>query len=80
MRSGGKTGITFLFDCGFTFALPVPVAYVLANFTDMPILPFYAIVQALDVVKCIAGMILIKNGFWLNNMVEEKEDAAVAEE
>ena len=72
MRSGGKTFITFLFDCGFTFVCPVPVAFVLAHFTGIAIVPMYIIVQSLDLIKCIAGMILIRNGFWLNNMVEEK--------
>ena len=76
MRSGGKTVITFLFDCGFTFVAPVPVAFVLANFTGMPIVPLYIIVQSLDLIKCVAGMILIANGFWLNNMVEENDAPA----
>ena len=77
MRSGGKTFVTFLFDCGFTFVCPVPVAFVLANFTGMPILPMYIIVQSLDIIKCIAGAILIGNGFWLNNMVEEDAPAEI---
>ena len=77
MRSGGKTIITFFFDCGFTYVCPVPVAFVLSRFTALPIVPMYIVVQSLDFIKCVVGAILIKRGTWLNNMVGEKEDAPI---
>lgn len=69
MRSGGKTGITFVFDSGFMWAVSVPLAFVIANYTALPILPFYAVVQALNIIKCIVGYIFIKKGYWINRVV-----------
>lgn len=75
LRSGGKTLITFLFDSFFVCVVSVPVAYVLSRFTSIPIIPLYIAVQALDLIKCILGYILIKKGIWIHNIVETKEGA-----
>ena len=60
LRSGGRTGVTILFDCGYTWFLCVPVAAILSYLTATPIVPLYAIVQALTLIKCFAGGILVK--------------------
>lgn len=70
IRSGGRTFITFLFDSAFTWGVSVPVAYVLANFTALPIVILYLLVQSLEFVKCIVGFILIKKGVWVRNLVQ----------
>ncbi len=77
LRSGGKTIITFLFDCGFSWGISVPLAYCLANFTDMTIIPLYLCCQCVEAVKCIIGLILIKKGVWLSNIVSDKKEAEV---
>lgn len=69
LRSGGKTLVTFLFDSVFTWVCCVPVALLLVNFTALPILTIYAIVQALDFIKVTIGYILIKKGVWISNIV-----------
>lgn len=69
LRSGGKTLVTFLFDSVFTWVCSVPVAFVLCNFTEIPILAVYAIVQALDFIKVTIGYILIRKGVWISNIV-----------
>lgn len=71
LRSGGKTIITFIFDCGFSWLISVPLAFCLANFTALPIIPLYLIVQSIESVKCVVGLILIKKGVWLSNIVSE---------
>lgn len=71
LRAGGKTGITFLFDSGFMWAVVVPVAFVLSRFTTMPILPLYACCQLTDIIKCLIGFILVKKGVWVNNIVSD---------
>ena len=73
MRAGGKTVITMLFDCGFSWCVLLPLAYVLTRFTAMPIVPVFACVQAFDAVKCSIGLVLVKRGLWINNMVRETE-------
>lgn len=72
LRSGGKTLITFGFDCGFTWGVSVPLAFVLSRFTDMPIIAMYLCVQLVEVVKCCVGGFLVKKGVWINNIVEDK--------
>lgn len=72
LRSGGKTMITFLFDSGFVWGVSIPVAFCLSRFTDMPILPLYAICQALDLIKCVVGFILVKKGVWIQNLTAKE--------
>lgn len=71
LRSGGRTVITFLFDSVFTCVCCVPVAFVLSNFTSLPILPIYAAVQALDLIKILIGYVMIRKGVWIANLVEK---------
>lgn len=73
MRSGGKTLVTFLFDSFFVCVVSVPVAYLLTKLTSIPIVPLYAIVNGLDILKCIIGFILIKKGVWIQNLVVKQE-------
>ena len=68
LRAGGKTVITFLFDSCFMWVFCVPLAYCLSRFTDLPILPLYAICQATDFIKCVIGAIMLKQGKWIQNL------------
>ncbi|MBE7056017.1 MAG: MATE family efflux transporter [Ruminococcaceae bacterium] len=72
LRSGGKTIITFLFDSIFTWCICVPTAYLLVHFTGLNILAVYAIVQGIEIIKGCVGLILIKKGVWINNIVNNK--------
>ena len=69
LRSGGKTIITFLFDSGFIWVLCIPVAWVLAYHTAVPILPMVIVIQSLDLIKCVLGFFLVKSRKWVNNIV-----------
>lgn len=71
LRSGGKTIITFFFDSVFICCISVPVAFVLAHYTEIPIIAMFALVQSIDLIKCVIGFILVKKGVWLQNMVAE---------
>lgn len=68
MRSGGKTGITFFFDCGVLWLLTIPVSILLTRFTDWPILAVYACCQGLDILKCFIGYFFLKKGTWIQNL------------
>lgn len=70
LRSGGKTVITFFFDCGFSWLVSVPLAYCLATFTTLDIVLIYFIVQSAELIKCVIGAVLIKRGVWLSNIVK----------
>ncbi len=69
IRSGGKTVITFLFDCGFMWAVSVPLAFFLCRFTSLPVILIYAVLQFADVGKLAIGLAMLKNGFWAKNII-----------
>lgn len=69
LRAGGKTLITFLFDCVYTWVVCVACAYWLAYFTNADILVIYFAVQVVDVIKCIIGFVLVRRGVWIQNIV-----------
>lgn len=74
IRTGGKTFITFLFDSVYVWVVTVPVAFCLSRYTDISIIPIYFVCQAVDIVKCIIGGVLLKAGIWLNNIVDEAKE------
>ena len=52
--------------------LMIPVAFVLVNFTSLSIMTIYPIVQLLIIINYVAGVILVKKGVWIKNIVEDK--------
>lgn len=71
LRSGGKTLITFLFDSGYVWVVNVVVAMVLIRFTALDIITVYIIVQIVNAIRCALGIIFIKRGSWIRNIVED---------
>lgn len=69
IRAGGKTFITFLFDSAFMMVVAVPVAYVLTRFTALDIVWVFAIVEGTAAIKVAIGIILLKSGIWMQNIV-----------
>ena len=69
LRSGGEALITFIFDSGFVWVVAVPTAFVLSRFTDIPILPLYAVCQGINIIKCSIGLYFVKKGKWIKNIV-----------
>lgn len=72
LRSGGKTVLTFLFDSVFMLCVNFPVAFLLAKFTAMPIVPLYACTLSVDIIKDIVGIILVRSGKWMQNIVNNE--------
>lgn len=70
IRSGGKTYITFLFDSVFEWIVCVPVAFVIASYTNMHIFFLFFIVQMMVFIKAIIGGILVSKGIWVNNLTD----------
>ena len=68
LRSGGQALVTFLFDSCFVWGLCVPLAYCLSRFTGIPILTLYCIVQATELIKCLLGGYMIRQGKWIQNL------------
>jgi len=68
LRSGGQTMITFLFDSCYVWGVCIPIAFCLSRFTDMPIIPLFAVCQSTDFLKCFIGARMIKQGKWIQNL------------
>ena len=73
MRSGGKMMTTFIFDCGFTWCGNVAIAFILTRFTAIPFLYLFAIMQGIAIIKAFVGIIFIRSGFWVKNIIEEQK-------
>ena len=71
LRSGGKTGVTFILDSVYTWLIVIPVAYCLSHFTNWSIVPVFFCVQSMEFVKAIIGFFMVKSNVWLNTIVKD---------
>ena len=69
LRSGGQAFITFLFDSVYTWAVNVPLAFCLIQYTDLPIVAVFAACHFVNIIKCFLGMWLVKKGKWIKTIV-----------
>ncbi len=69
LRSGGKTVTTILFDSCFMWGVSVVSAFLLSNYTALPILTIYLICQSLNLIKCVIGGVLVNRGIWIKKLV-----------
>lgn len=69
LRSGGRTGVTFVFDSVFMWCLVVPLAYILSRYTSIHVVQMYMIVQGMELIKVVIGYVLVKKNVWMNNLV-----------
>lgn len=69
LRSGGKTGITFLFDFVYTWVIMIPLAFVLTRYTTMEIHILFAVVTFSEIIKVTVGYFMVRSGVWINNIV-----------
>lgn len=68
LRSGGRTGITFLFDSCYAWVVCVPIATILSQFTSISVVWLYLICQSLEIFKCFIGYALVKKGIWVQQL------------
>ena len=68
IRSGGKTWITFLFDSFFCWVVSIPLAFFLAHYTQLPIVPMYALVSGSELLKVGVGLTLVNRGVWIRDI------------
>lgn len=71
MRAGGKTFLTFLFDSGYTFVFTFMSALLFTRLTSLPILTIYLLVQCVDIPKATLGLVLVRKGIWVHNIVSD---------
>lgn len=71
MRSGGKMIITFIFDSGFMWCINVSLAFILSRYTSLPFVWIFVLIHFLSVIKGICGVLVVKKGFWVKNIISE---------
>ena len=69
LRSGGKTLVTFIFDSVFSWCVSVPFAFALCHYSPFSILAILVMVQAADMIKVVIGLVLVRKGIWITNLV-----------
>ncbi len=76
IRAGGKTIITVLFDSVYSWVVFIPLAFIVTNYTDLNIYLAYPICYLPDIIKSVIGILVVRTGYWAQNVVDNK---AVAE-
>lgn len=71
MRSGGRTLTVFMFDSVYAWVVNVVLAFVLANFTSLPILAVYICCQGIDILKGALGTYLVARGHWAVDLTKK---------
>lgn len=72
LRSGGRVGITFLFDSVYMWGVVVPTVALIANLTSISIHWLFIIGTAVEVLKCVLGAICLKKVNWARQLVKKK--------
>ena len=71
LRSGGRVGITLLFDSVYMWVIVIPTVVLFANFTGISIYWLYIIGNLAEVIKCIFGYIFLRKINWARRLVSE---------
>lgn len=68
LRTGGDTKNTMFMDSGFMWAVNIPIVYLLAYHTSIPVLYVYGISQGTDAIKAILAYRIIRKEKWAKNL------------
>ena len=71
LRSGGRVGITFLFDSVYMWAIVIPTVLLLSRFTDISIYWLFIAGNLAEVLKCIFGFIFLRKINWARRLVAD---------
>lgn len=71
IRSGGKTVVTFFFDCVYMWAVAYPVSFILSRYTSLDMPTLYLCVELMNLIKAAVGYILVRKRIWVNNLVKD---------
>jgi Na+-driven multidrug efflux pump len=52
------------------WAVCVPLAFVFSRMVVVGIIPLYMICQGTDLLKCVLGAVMIKQGKWIRNLTQ----------
>lgn len=72
LRAGGRTVNTLFYDGGYVTFICLPITYLLAHYTSLPIVPLYAVCLAAELSKSVLGFYWVKKGVWVRSVVPER--------
>jgi len=78
IRSGGMTYIVIVFDTAFVWLIQVPIALLLANYSNLPLENQFFIVHCSEIIKLVLGTILLKSNIWIKNLTNNNKKAISA--
>lgn len=70
LRSGGKSIMTFMFDCLPLWVVNIPLCYLLVHATALHILWIFFIISMVNFLKCLFGFYMVKKGVWIHNVAK----------
>ncbi|MGI6713992.1 MAG: MATE family efflux transporter [Bacilli bacterium] len=77
LRAGGKALLVFLLEEGLMWLLAIPLVFLLAKYTAVSIVWLYIIVQIVDFLKAVFGMILRRKVNWAQNLTVEYQQEKI---
>jgi Na+-driven multidrug efflux pump len=79
LRSGGRVGVTFLFDSVYMWTVVIPTVVLLANFTDISIYQLYIVGNLAETLKCIFGVIFLRKINWARRLVSNDKEESMTQ-
>lgn len=70
LHSGGNVVLNLVFDTVFIWLVCVAPMYGLVHFTGLGIVFIYGFCQCMEILKTLVGVVMIKKGRWIHNVVE----------
>ncbi|MBQ9785360.1 MAG: MATE family efflux transporter [Clostridia bacterium] len=74
LRSGGKTVLTFFFDCVYVWGVNIPTVLLLTYLTPLSTAQIYLICHLTELIKWVIGITLVEKGVWLNDMTNQENE------
>ena len=71
LRAGGDAASTLVMDAGFLWGVSVLLSTLLSIYTNIPLIPLYAFIESLDIIKLFVSSHFYKKGHWVKNMTVE---------
>jgi Na+-driven multidrug efflux pump len=68
LRTGGETRSTLIIDSGFIWLFVIPVAVTLSQTVRPPMVVFYLVLQAAELLKLLLGSWFYRRGRWIRNL------------
>ena len=72
---GRQDTATFIFDSAYSWLIFVPYAYIITHYTKLNIYVIYPISLIPDILKSVIGVLIVRTGYWAQNMVSNNAPA-----